>query len=63
MERVSSLGLDRAAVDAEQVGPLQGPEVGIFGSFQQPVDQPLTLVGANVGKECSDFFRRGQDAE
>ena len=48
-------GLDPHAVGvrAEQVDPLVGPVVGVFGSIEQAIDQPRPLAGRRVGEELT----------
>src|SRR5262245_55750428 len=49
MVEKSRLGPEVFTIDAEQVGPLQRPIVGVFRSPEQLVDEPSTLVGGAVG--------------
>ena len=44
VEDVRPLGLDQAAVGAEDVGELQGPEVVELGPVEQPVDDLVAAV-------------------
>ena len=62
VEDIGPFGLDSAAIIAQDVGPLQGPEIGVFGAFQECVHQPGSLVGAFVVQEGEDFARRRQNA-
>ncbi len=40
----------------QQIGPFTGKEVGIVGTLQQIVDDPITLVGGSAGQERGCFL-------
>src|SRR5206468_622594 len=54
---------DGVAIDAQQVAPLQRPEVDEFWPIEDLVDRFLALARAPVGEEGLDIFRRRQRAD
>ena len=60
VERQHPLGTQLLGVDAEQVAPLQRPEIDILRAIEQAVDQLGPLVGIVVGQKVLDLVgRRG----
>ena len=43
---------------AENIGPLQREVAGIFGTFEQAIDQLRTFVGTGIANIVSHFGRR-----
>ena len=62
VEDVGPLGLDQAAVGAEDVGELEGPEVVELGPVEQPVDHLVAAVASAGGQELLDLLGRGQES-
>ncbi len=63
IEVVNRLDADPVRVRAQEVGPLAGPEVGVFGLVQEVGDQPVALLGRGVVEVRADLVRGRQAAD
>ena len=59
IEAQDGFDTDAVGVWPEQVGPFVGPIVGVFGSFEQRIDQGDAFLGVGVLKEIASLIAVG----
>ena len=59
IEAQDGFDTDAVRVWPEKVGPFVGPVVGVFGSFEQRIDQGDAFLGVGVLKEIASFIAGG----
>ena len=62
LEYEGALNLHRLARGAEHVRPFERPEIGVFGPFQQLIDQLAAFLPVLAVEELVRFGRSGQNA-